>query len=360
VLDAEVLIQEINALKEKGLLKNPGQLLIADGATLIMPYHKVIEQSREERLGREKIGTTGRGIGPAYEDRASRKAILFRDLFDSELLRQKLQVALEEKNFMIEHYFRKPALDLNELHTQCLQIAEKLNDHRLADPSLVVAEALKRKKKVLFEGAQGTLLDLLHGTYPYVTSSSTVAGSACTGTGVGAKDIQKSIGICKAYTTRVGTGPFPTELHDEVGEYIQKKGAEFGATTGRRRRCGWLDLVALKYAIRVNGLTSLALMKLDVLTGLDKIQVAVAYKLHGKVIKEFPTSAAELEQCTPVLKSFKGWSKSLDGVRKKSKLPIEARNYISFIEKFVGIGCDIISTGPDRDETIWVKPLFRS
>lgn len=359
VLDAEVLIGEIKALKEKGILKASKQLLISDGATLIMPYHKIIDQSREERLGNEKIGTTGRGIGPAYEDRASRKAILFRDLFDSDVLRQKLNVALEEKNFLIENYFKKPALDIEELHAKFTALGKQLEEHRLADPSLLTATALKKKKKVLFEGAQGTLLDLLHGTYPYVTSSSTVAGSACTGVGLGPSHMSKVIGITKAYTTRVGTGPFPTELHDETGELLQKKGNEFGATTGRRRRCGWLDLVALKYAIRVNGLTSLALMKIDVLTGFDELNVAVAYKLNGKTIHEIPTSAAELEQVKPVYKKFPGWSQSLDGVRKKSKLPKAAQNYIKFIEKFVGVGCDIISTGPDRAETIWVKPLFK-
>lgn len=360
VLDAEVLIQEIKALKEKGLLKNPRQLLISDGATLIMPYHKVIDQSREERLGREKIGTTGRGIGPAYEDRASRKAILFRDLFEPGLLKQKLAAALEEKNFLIEHYFRHAPINLDELHGKLLELGRELEPHRLADPSLLIANSLAKKEKVLFEGAQGTLLDLLHGTYPYVTSSSTVAGSACTGTGLGPKHLQKVIGITKAYTTRVGTGPFPTELHDNVGEYIQKKGAEFGATTGRKRRCGWLDLVALKYAVRVNGITSLALMKLDVLSGLDELRLGVAYKLNGKTIDEFPTSADELERVQPVYKSFKGWVQTLGAVRKKSKLPREAQAYIRFIEKSVGVSCDIISTGPDRAETIWVKPLFKS
>jgi adenylosuccinate synthase len=359
VLDPEVLIHEIQALKTKGILKNSKQLLIADGATLIMPYHKIIDQKREEKLGNEKIGTTGRGIGPAYEDRASRKAILFRDLFDSQTLRQKLSVALEEKNFLIENYFKSTPLNVDTLVSQYTAFGEQLAAHRLDDPGLLIESYLKKKKKVLFEGAQGTLLDLLHGTYPYVTSSSTVAGSACTGTGLGPKNIQKVIGITKAYTTRVGTGPFPTELHDDVGEAIQKKGAEFGATTGRRRRCGWLDLVALKYAIRVNGLTSIALMKLDVLTGLKKISVATAYSLDGKTIKEFPTSARDLERVKPIYKTFKGWDKSLDGVRKKSKLPPEAKKYINYIEKTVGVNCDIISTGPDREETIWVHPLFK-
>jgi adenylosuccinate synthase len=359
VLDAQVLIEEINALKAKGILKDSSQLLISDGATLIMPYHKIIDQCREERLGREKIGTTGRGIGPAYEDRASRKAILFRDLFDENVLEQKLKVAIEEKNFLIEHYFRKTSINVSELKTELLKLAEILRPHRLADPSLLVSTALNKKKKVLFEGAQGTLLDLLHGTYPFVTSSPTVAGGAFSGVGIGTKEVQKVIGITKAYTTRVGTGPFPTELHDETGELIQKKGAEFGATTGRRRRCGWLDLVALKYAIRVNGITSLALMKIDVLTGLEKIKLAVGYELNGVKIKEFPTSAQDLEKVKPVLKTFKGWSKSLDGVRKKAGLPKEARAYINFVETFTGVKCDIISTGPDRDETIWVKSLFK-
>ncbi len=360
VLDPEVLIHEIIALKEKGILKNPKQLLIADGATLIMPYHKIIDQKREEKMGLEKLGTTGRGIGPAYEDRASRKAILFRDLFDSRVLKQKLTLALEEKNFLIENYFHAKPLNIQDLHDKFTAFGKVLEIHRIGDPGLLVDKHIKAKKKVLFEGAQGTLLDLLHGTYPYVTSSSTVAGSACTGTGMGPKSIQKVIGITKAYCTRVGTGPFPTELHDDMGELIQKKGNEFGATTGRKRRCGWLDLVALRYAIRVNGLTSLSLMKIDVLTGLKEIKVATSYKLDGKTITEFPTSAAELERVKPVYKTFKGWSKSLDGVRKKAKLPKEALKYIDFIEKTVGVKCDIISTGPDREETIWVKELFKT
>lgn len=360
VLDAEVLIGEIKALKEKGLLSNPKQLLIADGATLIMPYHKIIDQSREERLGREKIGTTGRGIGPAYEDRASRKAVLFRDLFDSETLKQKLATALEEKNFLIENFFRSRPFSIQELHDKYMELGKQLEVHRIDDPGLLVSTALKKKKKVLFEGAQGTLLDILHGTYPYVTSTNTVSGGACTGTGLGPSSMQKVIGITKAYTTRVGTGPFPTELHDDIGELIQKKGAEFGATTGRKRRCGWLDLVALRYAIRVNGLTSLALMKLDVLTGLDELKVAVAYKYKGQRITEFPTSAKVLEAVEPVYKTFKGWSTDLDGIKKKSGLPKAAKQYISFIEDQVGVACDIISTGPDRSATIWVKPLFKS
>ncbi len=358
VLDGEVLIEEIKALEEKGLLKTPEQLLISDGATLIMPYHKIIDQSREERLGTEKIGTTGRGIGPAYEDRASRKAILFRDLFEPTILKQKLAVALEEKNFLIEHHFRKPAVNIDQLFNQLIEMAEILKPHRIADPSLFIHQALEKNKKVLFEGAQGTLLDLLHGTYPFVTSSSTVAGSALSGIGLGPQNIDKIIGITKAYATRVGTGPFPTELHDETGELIQKKGAEFGATTGRRRRCGWLDLVALKYAIRVNGLTSLAFMKLDVLTGLSEIKVATSYKLNGKTINELPTAAMDLEKAAPVYKTFKGWNQSLDGVKKKQKLPKQAQEFVRFIENSVGVNCDIISTGPDRSETIWVKPLF--
>jgi len=358
VLDAEVLIKEIHALKLKGLLKKPEQLLIADGATLIMPYHKLIDTSREEKLGREKIGTTGRGIGPAYEDRASRKAVLFRYFFNEDTLRGKIETALSEKNFLIEHYFKQTPFNVDQLVEQMETLGKELEPHRCADPGLIVYRALEKKKKILFEGAQGTLLDLMHGTYPYVTSSNTVAGGACTGVGLGPCAIDKVIGITKAYTTRVGSGPFPSELHDEIGEHIQNKGNEFGATTGRKRRCGWLDLVALKYAVRCNGLTSLALMKLDVLSELDKIGVVVAYELDGKKITEFPTSATELERCKPVIKMFKGWKSDLTGINKKAKLPKNARDYIAFIEKSVGVNCDVISTGPDRTETIWVKRLF--
>jgi adenylosuccinate synthase len=359
VFDPEVLIDEIELLEAKKLLNTPNRLQISDGATLIMPYHKIIDNCREERLGHEKIGTTGRGIGPAYEDRASRKAILFRDLFDDRLLKQKLKVALEEKNFMIQNYFNKPAVNLDDLYKRLLEVRERLAPHRIADASLVVHTALKKKQRVLFEGAQGALLDLLHGSYPYVTSSPTLAGGVCTGVGVNHAYIDKVVGIVKAYSTRVGTGPFPTELHDQVGEDIQKKGNEFGATTGRRRRCGWLDLVALKYAIRINGISSIALMKIDVLSGFNPLKVAIAYKLNGKKITEFPTSAEELSKVEPIYKTFKGWTESLEGVNKKKDLPKATRDYIKFIENFTEVSCDIISTSPDRADTIWVKPVFR-
>ncbi|MCB0351087.1 MAG: adenylosuccinate synthase, partial [Bdellovibrionales bacterium] len=266
VLDVEKLAEEILALQKNGLLKDPKQLLISDSATVLLSYHRQLDQAREKAAGLEKIGTTGKGIGPAYEDRASRKAILFGDLFNTDTLKAKLEASLKEKNFLLEKMYEQKPADIQDVLASALKAAEKLAPFRCRDTSLVVHKALRQNKKILFEGAQGTLLDLLHGTYPFVTSSSTLSGSACVGVGVGPGAIDKVIGITKAYTTRVGSGPFPTELDDENGERLRAVGQEFGATTGRSRRCGWLDLVALRYALRINGITNLALMKIDVLS----------------------------------------------------------------------------------------------
>lgn len=358
VLDVEIVAKEIEALKTNGFLKNNSQLLISDSCTVILPYHRILDQAREKSLGNEKIGTTGKGIGPAYEDRASRNAIVFRDLFNPVTLQMKLEKAMKEKNFLITDFYNCETLSVDEVFEHARKYAKFLEPYRCPDVSLEVNKALKNKKRVLLEGAQGTLLDLLHGTYPFVTSSSTVAGSACSGIGLGPKEIEKVVGITKAYTTRVGSGPFPTELHDNIGELLQKAGHEFGSTTGRARRCGWLDLVALKYAVRINGISNLAFMKLDVLSDLDSINVAIEYKINGQKINELPTSAEELSIAQPIYKTFEGWKKDITGIRKFEDLPNEAKAYIEFVSKQLQTPIDVISVGPDRENTIWKNKLF--
>ena len=358
VLDVEEVLSEIQALKKAGLIQNPEQLRISDQATVLLSYHRAIDQAREKALGQEKIGTTGRGIGPAYEDRAARKAILFSDLFDPAKLREKLEASLKEKNFMLREYFKAEEINVETLYARLLVLAEELAPYRCKDASMLVHKALRDRKKVLFEGAQGTMLDILHGTYPFVTSSSTLSGSAFVGTGVGPGSVQKIIGITKAYTTRVGSGPFPTELEGELGEKIRADGAEFGATTGRARRCGWLDLVALKYAIRVNGITNIALMKLDVLSGHEKIEVCTAYRLDGQEIKDLPISSVDLARVEPIYKGLTGWSDDITQVRSIQDLPQAARDYIQFIGNELATPIDVVSVGPGREQTLWLKPLF--
>jgi adenylosuccinate synthase len=358
VMDIEIVAQEIRALKANNLIQRPDQLLISDSCTALLPYHRMLDSAREAEAGNEKIGTTGKGIGPAYEDRASRRAILFRDLFNVDTLKAKLQVALKEKNYLLEHYYKLPPINIDEMLEKIKKDVEELAPFRCADTSLLVHKALKTSKKVMFEGAQGSLLDLFHGTYPFVTSSSTIAGSAFVGTGIGPGTINKVLGITKAYATRVGSGPFPTELHDDVGEKIQKDGQEFGATTGRRRRTGWLDLVAMKYAIRINGITHLALMKLDVLSGHKEIFVATGYEIDGQMVSEYPTSTDAMARAKPVLQSFQGWSEDLTQARSVRELPRAAQDYVSFISAELGTPIDVISVGPDRDQTLWIKPLF--
>ncbi len=357
VIDIEMILKEIKALKANGYIQREGQLLISDQATIILPYHKALDAAREESLGNEKIGTTGKGIGPAYEDRASRKAILFQDIFDLKTLKKKIEKALSEKNFLLEKY-GKQTFVADEIYDLAAKCAEELKPFRCADASLLIYNAMRMRKRVLFEGAQGTLLDLLHGTYPFVTSSATVAGSACIGSGIGPTDITKVIGIVKAYCTRVGSGPFPTELENEVGERIRTQGVEFGSTTGRSRRCGWLDLVALRYAIRINGISSLAMMKLDVLDDFDEILVATHYEIDGQLTTQMPTSPDLLEKSKPVYKSFKGWKKNLTELRSIGQIPKEVSDYVHFIGNEIGTPIDVISVGPGREQTLWIKPLF--
>ena len=360
VIDIFSIRDEIRKLKTSGYLQNPKQLMIADTATIILPYHKALDAARESALSEGKIGTTGKGIGPAYEDRASRRAVLFGDIFDRETLKAKIELALREKNFMLENYYKVETFKIETLMKDIEAVAEELAPYRTKDTSLFINKNLKSGKRVLFEGAQGTMLDIMHGTYPFVTSSSTLAANACASAGIGPSHIQKVIGVFKAYATRVGGGPFPTELTDEVGQKIQADGNEFGSTTGRARRCGWLDLVALKYAIRVNGITNLAMMKLDVLTGHDRIGVCTAYRLNGEVVTELPTSPYELEKVEPIIEWIPGWKEDLTKVKTLSDLPRPTTNYIDYLGSQLGTPIDVISVGPGREQTLWVKPLFNN
>ncbi len=363
VLDLEQINKEISALKASGILKSNNQILISDGATVLLPHHRKLDQVREQTLKNEKIGTTGKGIGPAYEDRAARKALLFGDLFLSkEKIKKKLENSLKETNFLLKNFYKSRTVTIDEIMDSITIAKEELRPFRCHDVSFLIHKAMINNRRVLFEGAQGTLLDLLHGTYPFVTSSSTLAGSACIGAGVGPTAIDKVVGITKAYTTRVGSGLFPTELFDKIGESLQLKGDEFGATTGRPRRCGWLDLVALKYAIRTNGITSLAMMKMDVLSGFDEIKICISYKDNqtDQLVDEYPMNSSLLENMTPVYKTISGWQEDISGCTKIHELPKNAQEYLKKITAAVKIPIDVISVGPGRKQTIWVRPLFNN
>lgn len=358
VLDVEQLLEEIKYVKEQGRLNDDSQLVISDNCTILLPCHRQLDGVRERELGDEKIGTTGRGIGPAYEDRMARRAILFGDLYQPETLKKKLERCLEEKNFLFKHLYKVEEVAIEPLYQKLLEVAENLKPYRSQETSLFIQKALKSGKKVLFEGAQGTLLDIYHGTYPYVTSSSTLAGAAAVGCGIGPTFLQKIVGISKAYSTRVGTGPFPTELNDEQGDRLQAVGQEFGATTGRRRRCGWLDLVGLRYAIRTNGITNLALTKLDVLSGFEEVKVCTRYRLGDQEIDSFPVSAETLGKVEPIYKTLPGWSEKISEVRSVKELPRNAREYVHYVGSELSTPIDLISVGPSREQTLWIKPLF--
>jgi len=358
VIDPEVCLEEIRQLKSKGFLKKDGDLAISETAHVILPYHKRIDILREERKGAGKIGTTGRGIGPAYEDKMARMGIRMGDLIEPELLKKRLESVLPEKNEYIEKILGGQAFGLDEIFDAYAQFGRELSRY-VKNTAILLREANKKKKNILFEGAQGTSLDVDHGTYPFVTSSNTVAGSACCGSGIGPTEIDGVVGITKAYTTRVGSGPFPTELNDAVGEHLRNEGAEFGSTTGRPRRCGWLDLVVLRHAVRVNGLTGLVVTKVDILSGLKTIKVCTAYKYRGKTLKEFPASIDILNECEPVYETLKGWTEKLSGIKKLPKLPPAAQRYLKKIEKDLGVPIIMVSVGPSRDEQIFIKNPFK-
>ncbi len=357
VVDPEILIEEIHALKGKGHLTSDDQLRISEQAHVIMPYHKAIDLARERLRGKGKIGTTGRGIGPAYEDKVARVGIRFVDLLEEDTFREKLQRNIEEKNFYLKAILNEKALDFDAIHEGYTGYREELKRF-VTNTGLLLDQSMRAGKRVLFEGAQGTLLDIDHGTYPYVTSSSTITGGACSGAGVGPQNIEQVIGISKAYTTRVGSGPFPTELDGPEGETLRREGAEFGATTGRSRRCGWFDAVGVRHAVRMNGMTGIALTKLDVLTGFKKIPICTAYRYKGTTISEFPASAKVMQNAEPLYEEMDGWRAPLDNVRQFSDLPKAAQQYVRRIEEVIGSEIILVSVGPGREQTILLKNPF--
>ena len=356
IVDPGVLLKEIAGLKEKGLALTPDRLMISENAHLIMPYHARLDQAKEASLTK-KIGTTGRGIGPCYMDKVGRMGIKAGDLLDDDLFKEKLQAAVEEKNFAITERYKGSPVNFEEIYSAFQGYAEKLIPF-IGNVSVELDIARKAGKNILFEGAQGTQLDIDHGTYPFVTSSNTIAGNACNGTGFGPAYIDSVIGIMKAYTTRVGEGPFPTELTDKVGEELQSKGHEFGATTGRKRRCGWLDGVVAADAVRLNGLTGLALTKLDVLSGQPVLKMANSYQLNGQKISSMPSNIRQAGSVTPVYEEMAGWQKDISGIRQFEDLPREAKDYIKRIEDFTGVEAAIVSVGPDRNETLLLRNPF--
>ncbi len=351
VVSPEALIEEINTIEKMGYkLKN--RLFIDYKAHIVFPYHKIIDKAREEAAKGKKIGTTGKGIGPAYEDKYARIGLRMGDLQDKEYFFERLEDVTKEKNFILKKLYNQPPIDIEKLKELYKGYREFLLPY-IKDTGLIIRKACQRNEKVLMEGAQGIMLDIDHGTYPYVTSSNPVSAGVSIGCGVSIRYIEKTIGVTKAYTTRVGSGPFPTELKDEIGYTLREKGGEYGVTTGRPRRCGWLDLVALKYAVDVSGIDSLALTKLDVLSGFDKIKVAIEYKVDNEKIEEFPYNVRSLSKVVPTYKEFDGWKEFDSNIKRKNELPKTVLGYISFIEEYLNIPVEIISTGPEREETIY-------
>ncbi|GIV58423.1 MAG: adenylosuccinate synthetase [Rhodothermaceae bacterium] len=358
VLDPAAVLEEIRTIRDLGY-EVEGRLFISHNAHLIMPYHKRIEAAREQARDAGAIGTTGRGIGPAYVDKYARTGIRVVDLLDRDVLRQKLRTAIEEKNAILRSVYGAEELDVEAIIEEYVEF-DKLIDPYVTDTTQYLCNALKEGKHVLAEGAQGALLDVDFGTYPFVTSSHPTAGGCCTGLGVPPTAVRRSIGIVKAYCTRVGNGPFPTELHDATGERLRQVGHEFGATTGRPRRCGWLDLVALRYTSMVNGCTDYAITKLDVLTGLDEIKVCVRYRYDGKETTRFPAEVQTLGRVEPVYESLPGWKEDITGLVRVEDLPEAARRYLQFIADYTGVPLSMISTGPKREQTIHgTEPLLR-
>ncbi len=356
VVEPNALIKEITDLKKRGI-KVSDNLLISRNAHLIMPYHIALDSASEKTRGKKCIGTTGRGIGPTYVDKMARTGIRVGDLLTPEIFREKLAANLKNVNFLMKNLYGAPVFSTKKIFDEYMGYAKILRKH-IADTDVIINTAIAEKKNLILEGAQGTLLDVDHGTYPFVTSSSSIAGGACTGLGIGPTKISGVIGIVKAYTTRVGSGPFPTELHDATGEKMRAKGGEFGATTGRPRRCGWLDTVILKHSAAINGLTGIVITKLDILDGLDTIKICTSYRYRGKTFTDMPKDIEVLENCTPVYEEVKGWKESTQGITEFRKLPKGAQAYIRKIEELIGVSIIIVSTGQRRDELIMLKDQF--
>ncbi|MGW6934344.1 adenylosuccinate synthase [Lentzea sp. NPDC054927] len=349
VVDPGVLLTELAGLEEKGV--DTSGLLISSDAHLIMPYHVAIDKVTERYLGKAKIGTTGRGIGPAYQDKLARVGVRVQDLLDEKILRQKVEAALDFKNQVLVKVYNRKALDPEQVVDSVLEHGQHFV-HRIADTRLLLNQALDRDEIVVLEGSQGTLLDVDHGTYPFVTSSNPTSGGATVGSGVGPTRISTVIGILKAYTTRVGSGPFPTELNDDMGEYLRKQGGEFGVTTGRSRRTGWFDAVIARYASRVNGITDYFLTKLDVLSGLEKVPVCVAYEVDGRRVDEMPMTQTDVHHATPVYEELPGWFEDISHCRTFDELPANAKAYVEYLESIIGARVSAIGVGPGRDQTI--------
>ena len=359
VIDPQSLLQEIESLKKKNI-EIDDNLFIDFKAHVVFPYHKILDGIKENKRGKDKIGTTKRGIGPAYVDKIARTWIRMIDMIDGKSLSKKIEINLNEKNDIFEKLYglkisNQEKKDILKKYIEYGQLLKKY----VIDVSLHLNQAINEGKKILFEGAQGTLLDIDHGTFPYVTSSNPIAGGACAGTGVGPTKINKVMGITKAYTTRVGRGPFPTELKGELGEHIQQKGGEFGATTGRPRRCGWLDVVLVNYAVRINGMDSMVLTKIDVLSDFEKIKICTSYKYNGDTIKEFPVNIETLQNCIPIYKEMEGWKGNISQITKYKNLPKQLKAYIRRIEELVKTKVVIISVGPKRSQTIIRENVFK-
>ncbi len=356
VIEPEALLKEINGLVERGI-EFDGRFFISDRAHVIMPYHMLFDKHKEELKGANKIGTTGRGIGPSYMDKTARVGIRMGDLFDLKVLEEKIRTNVDEMNLYAVKVYGMEPIDADSIVESCKGYAEKLCKY-IVDSSVLINKLVSENKKVMLEGAQGTMLDVDFGTYPFVTSSNGTAGGACTGTGISPRYISNIVGVMKAYTTRVGSGPFPTELHDADGEALRKAGHEFGATTGRPRRCGWLDLVVSKYAIMVNGLSYIALTKLDVLDDMDVIKVCTAYEIDGEVVDTFPADLSRIDRIKPIYKEFKGWKQDSTGAKSLDDLPANAKEYIKFIEDYLGVPYCLVSIGTDRTQTIVLNEIF--
>ncbi len=356
VVEPASLLKEITGLRKRGI-RVADNLLISKNAHVIMPYHLALDSASEKAKGKKCIGTTGRGIGPTYVDKMARTGIRVGDLLTPEMFIDKLKANLRQINFLMKNLYRSPGFSARAIFEEYSEYGRLLRKH-IADTDIIVNRAITEGKNVLLEGAQGTLLDIDHGTYPYVTSSNSIAGGACTGLGIGPTKISGVLGVVKAYTTRVGEGPFPTEMDGPVGEELRARGGEFGATTGRPRRCGWLDTVILRHAAMINGLTGIAITKLDILDSLKKIRICTGYKYRGKTFTDFPKEPGIFEKCTPVYEEMTGWGKSTLGIKEFRKLPLQARAYIKRIEELTGVRADVISTGQKRDELITIRDQF--
>jgi len=357
VIEPKVILGEIEKLRSAGYRVDEENLKISDRAHLIMPYHKEIDLGREERMGADRIGTTGRGIGPAYEDKAARRGIKLSDLFYPESFSTRLQSVLEERNLYLTRVLGRKPVELKRVYEEYILYGEKLKGF-VTDTSKLLNDLISEKKSVLFEGAQGALLDVDFGTYPYVTSSSAGSGGACTGTGVSPTKIDSVLGVAKAYTTRVGEGPFPSEISGELGARLRDVGGEYGSTTGRPRRCGWFDAVALRYSARINGISELAITKLDVLCGLDRIKICIGYKYKGEILTEFPSSTEVLKNCVPIYEEMDGWKEDISKLKSISELPRQTRVYLNKIEETTGVPIWIVSLGASREKAIFLRDVF--